>query len=172
MRKRKCLGGNLRKSWNGRRWWNELVVFLSAQITKASHRKSLPKQTLKGIQWLFAVASYYKAARTVQEQWVVTDHAVCAGKEAKAAFAVSLVSGKPQWFKNHYLLNSIYATMETAIMTWNLENGNPLFLVLLSVCRANLLTAESILRNKKLFSVCYPMSTVFCEMSHWKQKAC
>lgn len=160
-----CLGGSMRKSWNGRRWWNELVAFLSAQITAANHRKRvcLGKQTLRSIQWPFAVASYYKEARTAQKQWVETDHVACAGKELNAAFAVNPVAGKPQWFKKHYLLNSTCATMETAIMTLNLESGNPFFclFVLLSVCRANLLTAESVLRNKKLFSVCYPMCTAF-----------
>lgn len=80
---------------------------------------------------------------------MVADPAARAGKEVNAAFAVSLVAGKPQRFKNHYLLDSVHATMETAIMTLNLENGNPFLFCLVVSVRDNLLTAESILRNKK-----------------------
>lgn len=44
-----------------------------------------------------------------------------------AAFAVGPAAGKPQGFENHCLLNSVYATIETTIVTLNLENGNPFF---------------------------------------------
>lgn len=100
------------------------------------------------------VFSYYKEARSVQEQWVVTDYEAYAGKEVNEAFAVSPAAGKLQKCKTH--LSSVHAAMETAIMTLNPENGNVFF-----VCRATLLAAESLLRNKKLFRVWYPMSTVF-----------
>lgn len=72
------------------------------------------------------VFSYYKEARAVQEQWVVTDYEACAGKEVNAAFAVSPTAGKLQQSKTH-LLNSIHAPMEAAIMTSNPENGNAFF---------------------------------------------
>lgn len=72
------------------------------------------------------VVSYYKEARTVQEQWVVTDYEACAGKEVNAAFAVSPAAGELQQSKTH-ILNSVHAAMETAIMTLNPENGNAFF---------------------------------------------
>lgn len=72
------------------------------------------------------VFSYYKEARTVQEQWVVTDDEACAGKEVNAAFAVSPAAGKLQQSKP-YLLNSVQAGMEAAFMTLNPENGSAFF---------------------------------------------
>lgn len=81
---------------------------------------------------------------------MVTDYEACAEKEMNAAFAVSPASGNLKQSKTH-LLNSVYAAMETAIMTLNPENGNEIFCV--SLCRATLLAAESLLRNKKLFAV-------------------
>lgn len=72
------------------------------------------------------VFSYYKEARTVQEQWVVTDYEECAGKEGNAAFAVIPAARNLQQPKTH-LLNSVHAAMETAIMALNPENSNAFF---------------------------------------------